>query len=146
MFNLESNTRFQTLRYLRWFSLLLLSTLVACANLGGTAAPENVVRQRATERWQALVAGDMNQAYGYNAPSFRAVVSSDGFRKRFGNAGTWVGAEVVAVNCPDAAKCMATVRIDFKPAFSRRSGDKISTHADETWVLEDGQWWLFQRI
>ena len=119
--------------------------LVACAGLSG-AAPEAHVRQRATERWQALVGGDFNRAHSFNTPGFRAVVDANGFRGRIGNAGSWIGAEVVDVNCPEKAKCVARVRIDFKPVLSRRFGDKISTHTDETWLLEEGQWWIFQAI
>jgi|SRR5450759_1006085 len=133
----------------RWTSLCLslcaALTLAACANLGG-GNPEAQVRQRATERWQALVAGEFSRAYSYNTPGFRAVVSADGYRNRIGGAITWLGAEVVGVNCPEADKCTARLRIDFKPLLSRPSAANVSTHVDETWLLENGEWWFFQAI
>lgn len=119
--------------------------LSACASLS-TSAPEVEVRQRANERWQALVAGDIDRARSYHTPGFKALVSAAGYRGRIGNAGSWVGAEVTDVKCPEKAKCIVRVRIDFKPVMSRRFGDKISTHADETWLLEDSKWWMFQAI
>lgn len=133
----------------RWTSLCLslcvAITLAACANLGG-GDPEAQVRQRATERWQALVAGQFSRAYSYNTPGFRAVVSPDGHRNRFGGAVTWLGAEVIRVDCPEASKCNALVRLDFRPVLSRKDDVKLSSHVDETWLLEDRQWWYFQKI
>src|SRR5665647_1251361 len=126
-------------------SLCASITLAACANLGG-GKPEEQVRQRATERWQALVAGEFSRAYSYNTPGFRAVISADGYRNRFGGAVTWLGAEVIRVNCSEADKCIALVRIDYKPVTGRQNTPKISTHVDETWLFEDRQWWFFQKI
>jgi hypothetical protein len=133
----------------RWMSvcamLCVALTLSACASLrGGT--PEEQVRQRATEHWQALVAGQFSRAYSYNTPGFRAVVSPDGYRNRFGGAVTWLGAEVIRVDCPEASKCNALVRVDFRPVLSRKDDVKLSSHVDETWLLEDRQWWYFQKI
>jgi len=132
----------------RWKSLCVgvcaSITLVACASLGGK--PEEQVHQRATERWQALVAGQFSSAYSYTTPGFRAAVSPDSYRNRFGSAITWLGAEVIRVNCSEADKCVALVRIDYKPVTGRQSAPKISTHVDETWLFEDRQWWFFQKI
>lgn len=125
--------------------LLASLTLSACASLGG-GNPQEQVRQRATERWQALVAGEFSRAYTYSTPGFRAVVTPDGYRSRIGSAVTWLGAEVIRVNCPEANKCTALLRIDYKPVLIRQNGVKVSTHIDETWLFEDGQWWFFQKI
>lgn len=135
----------QGTRLLRWLPLWAGLALAACASLD-SAPPEDQVRQRATERWQAMVAGDFSSAYNYYLPGFRAVITPDGFRVRYGGTSNVKATEVVSVNCPEATKCMATVRLDFKPLLGRKFGDKISTHIDETWLLEDGKWWLFQRL
>jgi len=119
--------------------------LAACAGLGSSKR-EDLVRQRALERWQALVAGQFAKAYEYSAPGFRSVVTPDAFRSRQGSAVKWEGAEVVSVDCPETARCIAKIRIDFRPLLGGRFGDKIDTHIDETWLLEDGQWWVFQSI
>lgn len=134
----------------RWASLgatlCVTLTLAACASLGGGGTPEEQVRQRAAERWQALAKGEFSRAYTYNTPGFRAVVTPDGYRNRFGSAVTWLGAEVIRVNCPEAKKCEAFLRIDFKPTLNLHKTGNISTHIDETWLFEDGQWWYFQKI
>ncbi len=120
-------------------------SLAACASLGG-GTPEEQVRQRATQRWQALAAGEFSRAYNYNTPSFRSVVTPDGYRNRFGGAVSWKAAEVDRVTCPEVDKCTARLRVDFKPVLSHPNSPAISTHMDETWLLENGQWWYFQKI
>ncbi len=133
------------LQRLRWAVLPLAIALGACATVS-SAPPEDTVRQRGNERWKALVAADFGKAYSYNTPSFRSVVSQEVYRGRIGGAVVWVGAELVEVKCPEAAKCLAKVRIDFKPVMRGAQGDKLSTYGDETWLLEDGQWWIFESL
>jgi hypothetical protein len=133
----------------RWASigatLCAALMLSACASLDG-ATPEEQVSLRATERWQALIKGEFIRAYSYTTPGYRAMVTADGYRSRFGGAVIWLGAEVIAVNCPEAKKCEARLRLDYKPTLSRQKAASISTHFDETWLFEDGQWWFFQKI
>lgn len=130
-------------RISRWLPVLASLVLAACANMPGDT-PEQQVRTRATARWQALAAGDIASAYTYGTAGYKAVVTSDAYRRSVAN-GSWYGAEVLDVTCPEQTKCVAKVRIDFK-YLGRKGGEKISTHTDETWLLEDGQWWFFQKI
>lgn len=128
-----------------WATLCITLAMSACANLE-PSKPEDQVRQRATERWQALVKGEFIRAYEYNTPGFKAVVTPDGFRNRFGGAVVWVSAEVVRVTCEDANKCVATIKLAFKPSLSIRTKEPLINHFDETWLLDKGKWWFFQKI
>ena len=120
-------------------------TLTACATTG-PANPQEAIKQRGEARWQALVERDFDKAYTYMTPGFRAVVTPASYRGRFGAAAAWLGGEVAAVDCPEATKCLAKVRLDFKPLLAGRGGDKFSTYVDETWLFEGGQWWIFEPI
>ena len=129
-------------------SALLLATaaLVAgCAALG-PQTPEDAVKARASDRWAAMLKGEMPKAYAYLAPGYRAVHSEKEYAGRRGNAVQLKGAEVVEVRCPEATKCNARVRIESKPFMMKGFSDTMATHVDETWLLEDGQWWLFEQI
>ena len=128
-----------------WAIALVSLTLSACATLGSTS-PQDQVIQRANQRWQALIDADFTRAYNFNSPGYRAVVNPQTHRASVGSAVAWVGAEAIKVECPDVNKCLATVRIDFKPLMSGRYNEKMSTHIDETWLFEDGQWWYFQPL
>lgn len=130
--------------FFRWTPLVASLALAACASMGGGA--ETKVSQRASERWKALVAGEFSKAYVYSTPGYREIVTVDGFRGRFGSAVVWVGAEVVSVICPEPVKCNAVIRLEYKPLKGGRSGTPLNTHIDETWLLEGGQWWVFQPL
>lgn len=135
----------RALRALRWVPLLASVALAACASVGA-GTPQAQISKRAAERWQALIALDFPRAYSYGTPSFRTVVPQDSYRIRFGAGVTWLGAEVVGVECPEATKCVAKLRIDYKPLLGRNTGDKYSSVVDETWLLEAGQWWIFESV
>ena len=130
---------------LNWLALCASTALVACASIG-PATPEDVVKQRVNERWKALVANDFSRSYSYTSPSFRGLISQDVYRGRIGGAVSWVAGEVASVQCPEPVKCVARVRIDYKPLLRGRAGETFSTYADETWVLEGGQWWAFEPL
>ena len=130
---------------LNWLALCASTALVACASMGA-GSPEDAVKQRVNERWKALVSGDFARSYAYTAPSFRGLISQDVYRGRIGGAVSWVAGEVASVQCPEPIKCIARVRIDYKPLLRGRAGETFSTYADETWVLEGGQWWAFEPL
>ena len=69
-------------------AVLAAGLLAGCASLA-PAPPEEQVRARATERWQALVAYQMDKAYAFTTPAYRAVASPARDRSRYGNAAQW---------------------------------------------------------
>jgi hypothetical protein len=130
---------------------LSLITLVAAGSLLSACAsfqtkPEDAVTQRANARWEALVKGDMAKAYTYSTPGFRAVVDVEGFKGRTGIAGRWRSAQVVNVTCDTPERCKAVIKLEFSTLIPGFSKDRMITHIDETWLLEDGQWWMFQKV
>jgi hypothetical protein len=131
----------------RRLSLALLTALLlsACASLPGET-PQEQVRQRATERWQALLAYDYARAYEFATPSYRALVSPQSYRSRQGVALQRTSAKVVRVDCPEPEKCMARVEVSVKPPLGKNHGAEIVAPVDETWLLQNGQWWLVERL
>lgn len=119
--------------------------LVGCATVDNRP-PEQQVSQRVGERWKALADADFNRAYGFNTPAYRALITPEMYRSRIGSAVSWTGGEAVRVECPDAKTCKAFVRVEYKLLLGARHGDTANTHVDETWLFEDGQWWVFQPI
>ena len=129
---------------LRCVPVLAALSLAACATVG--TAPQDQVRQRANERWKALVAGEFSKAYNYSTAGYRAVVKPDDYRGRIGSAVKWVDADVVNVKCEDKTKCTATVRIEYKPILGGSVDGNFDTHVDEVWLYEEGNWSIFQAL
>lgn len=128
-----------------WLVLLMIAALAAGCATVGAASPEETVKQRAQARWAALIAADWDKAYGYMAPSYRALIERKRFASQFGGGVSWEGVEVLAVSCQED-RCTARIKILYRPVLGARSGEPASTHFNENWVREDGQWWMFERI
>jgi hypothetical protein len=126
-------------------SFAAVVAMTACTSLDTSLSPDKVTL-RATERWRALIAGEFENAYAYNTASFRAVVSPASYRGRTGAAVKWMGAEVTSVVCAEATTCKVNVRLDFQPLLGGRGGSSYSTYLDESWLFEDGQWWIHQPV
>lgn len=130
---------------------LMLAGLLAGLVLGGcatvpTGKPEDVVAERAGARWKHLLAKEFDKAYAFIVPGYRAVVTADAYRGRIGSAVKWVDADVYAVECPEPQKCIAKIKLTFVPALNQAGGGTFSTHFDETWLQENGNWWIFQDV
>jgi hypothetical protein len=94
---------------------------------------------------KAKRAGDFEKAYNMTSPGYRAVAKLNRYQSENIGAPNWIDAEIVNVSCEDAVKCTTTTHVTVKPLLGRRFGDTMSTHVDETWLKEDGQWWLFPK-
>lgn len=126
--------------------LALLAAAAASAALAGCAAfapksPEDLVRERAQERWDALIAGDFEKAYGFLSPASRGVVSLPQFRASIGAAVSWKSAKVHSVVCEQPDRCKVTMLVKYAPMLPRPRVGTIETSVDETWLLDQGQWW-----
>lgn len=124
---------------------LFISVLTGCAALKPDT-PEQAVQKRATQYWQARIAGQSDKAYALSTPSYRKVKTEAQFKGQFGSGVNVEGAEVASVAC-EAAKCTAKMKIGVRPALvGMKELGVISTYVDETWLLEDGQWWRHQDL
>lgn len=123
-----------------------LAALGGCATLGGS--PEQAVTERANARWAAWVKRDYKEAYKYNTPGYRGIVPYEKFVTLRGKDVRILKGEVNKVTCESADKCEAHIKLTATAALMMRSGfpKELVTYVNETWVREDGQWWLFERI
>ena len=139
-----------TIRKSTWMALATagIAALLMQGCATPTQAPEDVVGQRATQRWKLLVDGKLDQAYDYLAPSTRAILSLDSYKAELSGPVKWVAGDVVSVKC-QADKCDARIRLEASAILGPRLGAKmpnIVTYFDEPWLKEEGQWWFFQKL
>lgn len=125
---------------------LALSALVlaGCATMGAST-PEAAVEQRAVAYWKARQAGQLDKVYALTPPSYRQVRTLDQFKMQFGAAAAVQGAEVTKVTC-EPEKCVVRLKLSVTPALAGVKIANIDTYLDETWLLEDGQWWHHQDL
>lgn len=115
-------------------------SLIACEE---PLTPEQRVAQRANARWQAMIAGEYEKAYGYLSPGFRLKVKDFTYRNRFAGKTTFRSAKISGVVC-EQDSCQVTVDTEYTvhaiPPFAMdldRPGKD-----NERWVLLDKEWWL----
>ena len=129
---------------------LLAGCAAPCTDSGSAAAPaastskvEDAVSVRAQQRWDWLVTGKYEDAYGYTTPAFRGLNTAQNYRNRFGTGASWTGARVQSVECATPERCTVQVAVDTR-VVARGFREPITTSVVETWLLEEGQWWYHQ--
>ena len=106
----------------------------ACAVLD-RRPPEAVVKDRAQARWDALVKGDIEAAYGYLSPGSRSLMSLEQYSKSIGK-GFWKSVVVQdAVCAADSCEVHATIEYEFQ-------GRRVKTPYKEKWIREGSSWWF----
>ena len=126
-----------------------MAALVSAVALAGCASmavpPEAIVKARATQHWQARIAGDLDTTYRFTTPSYRGVTPLPKYKGGFGDAVTLISAEVASVQCEAEDRCIVNTKVEVKPnlVLGKRVLANFTTYIDETWLREDGQWWLF---
>lgn len=125
-------------------TVLISVALVGCAGVSGPVkAPEEVVRERANARWQALVGGDLEKAYSYLSPATREIKSLERYESSVYGVGRWKGASVTEVKC-DPQRCEAVVEVRSL-IYMRRAGMMETKGAvNETWLYDEKtrNWWF----
>jgi hypothetical protein len=140
------------MKALRPFQVVILGVVLSlvaagCASTGGLGSkpPEEVVLTRAQDRWKALLKRDWATAYEYVTPAYRALVPLDRYGNQFSGPVQWEGATAKSAKCEEK-RCEVVVEIVFRTLLPGHRDRVSSTHIQETWVLEDGQWFKFESL
>ena len=119
--------------------------VAGCAGLGGIskdASPDEkraAVTERVNARWAALMKGDMDTAYSFFSPASRQLLSLGTYKQQARGSG-FRKAEVTKVDCqPEICDVTVLVTLDH------RLMPGLQSPVNETWVLENGKYWLTWR-
>jgi hypothetical protein len=125
-------------------SIAVALALSGCASFA-PKPPEQVVESRAMQYWQARLQGNLDKAYTYATPGFRAAKTVDQYKSRFGSAAMIKEVEVYNVTC-EPLKCTARMQLTAQLNLPMLNIGNMKTYVDEVWVLEDGSWWRFEEL
>ncbi len=118
--------------------------LAGCSALPPTTA-EAIVAQRAEQRWAAMIDGDLEKAWEFTQPGYRAIVKQKDYRKRFGAAGQWKSVQIHGVQC-EPERCTVKLRLTSLVMVPPRINREVIGYLDEIWVRDEGQWWYYQAL
>jgi hypothetical protein len=96
---------------------------------------EDQVRERAAKRWEALIRGDLESAYGYFSRATRETYPIKLYKAKM-RPGIWRAAKVDSVKCADGV-CEVMVMLTIE--HSRLKA--ITTPVSERWIVQDGLAW-----
>ena len=117
---------------------------------GCTTVPEqttvDLVGQRAISWAEALINLDYEGALSFTTPSYQASPRADRYRGDFSGAGFWRSVTLHSVDCGESrppSRCEVTIIISMivPPEVARETPISYDT----TWVLLDGQWYLYRK-
>lgn len=102
-----------------------------------------VLIARAEARWGALIKGDVEKAYSYTTPEYRAVVSLQHYRGKYGRVLNWRMARAVDVSYDDLTVATVSVEVTYRVDLPGKSGEMIETQKaiTEKWIYKDREWW-----
>jgi hypothetical protein len=118
--------------------------LVACTSIGGAKTAEEAVKLRSQERWNALIKREWSAAYQFHTPAYRELVSLDRYSSQFTAPVRWEGASPVSSVCEEK-RCTVRVEVSFQLTLPQHRGSRSKSFLEETWVLEDGQWYYVEQ-
>ena len=137
-------------------ALALVAALAGCAaapSAAPSAAPapaqatatghEAQIRARSAAFWEARQRNDVAASYQFTSPSYRKVNDQERFRVHYAGVPVVVGHEVVSITCDEPPqRCVLKQGLKVAPPMT--PGLVTTVYSDETWILEDGQWWVFR--
>lgn len=125
-------------------SLLSAALVAGCATVGpGSRTAEEIVLERAQARLDALLERDWARAYPYLTPSYRAIVPRQRYGNQFQGPIQWEAAKAKSAKCEDR-RCVVEVEIAARLLLPGHSDRVTTSQFEETWVLEEGQWFKFE--
>lgn len=107
------------------------------------SAQRVVLKERAEARWNALIKGDIEKAYEFTTPEFRAVVSPQQYRGKYGRVLDWRMARVVDVSYDDPAVATVSVEVTYRVSLPGSGGQTIESPRvlSEKWIYKNREWW-----
>jgi hypothetical protein len=130
-------------QYVNIVALVMLAVIFnGCSNrLFDSRTDQQIVEDRATQRWQLLIRRDFPAAYQYLSPGSRETTPENVYVGRFGNATQWLDAKQVSSNCVEDL-CQITMAVKYRIHHKYfPKGIENTREFKEKWVRSDGQWW-----
>lgn len=115
-----------------------VTVLLASSLLAACSPAESVLTGYAQQRWDALIKGNLEQAYEYYTEAFQATTPIDVFKRKTQGAGLWSKAQVQKVQCETSGK-RCRVDVEVTVSLKMRGLNQPVESSDvvqETWVKD----------
>ena len=137
-----------TIAVSKWALFLCMVLIAGCAGMnepGETA--EQIVEERANQRWESILTGELDVAYEMLSPAQRSMISSLAYKRDvLGSPVRWKSAEVKEVECEELT-CRVSIEVgmDIIGAVPGVPRFTVQQDLEEQWILTDGSWWFVSK-
>lgn len=107
-------------------------------------APEEIVAERAQERYDSLMQKNMmglKEAFKFTTPSFRQYSTPEQYNAHVAGRGMWNAAKVSKVSCEEDV-CDVAIDVTYT---SPQIGVPITRPLHEKWIRVENQWWIYHK-
>ncbi len=121
------------------FALLALAGCMPGVKKGEDAS---VIKDRAVQRWDFLIAHQAEKAYDFLTPGYRSTKTREAYAKEMNSRGIrWSEVHYTSQTC-EADVCKVHLTVDYAVNLGGMSGNvKSQGFVVETWIKADGHWY-----
>lgn len=124
--------------------LSVVAVFAGCATVPSEDGVDSkaAVAKMASARWQALIQGNLDEAYTFISPASKDVLPLERYKAGI-KPGIWKRVEVSEVTCSAEDVCEARVVVFYHPNLKGLPvGALASREVTETWRQASGKWWF----
>lgn len=116
----------------------IIITSLSLGLAGCQLSDDSAVAAASQKRWDALIAGDTEQAYSYYTDTFQQATSYEHFKNQVHGTGLWSRAKVTKVACePSGKRCKVDVDVTVTMKMRGLSSPVDTTdRVSEVWVKD----------
>jgi hypothetical protein len=121
---------------------VLAALALAGCSAGIKGEDNSVLRERAVQRWDYLIAHQAEKAYDFLSPGYRETKPREEYAHEMNSRGVrWSKATFASQQC-DADVCHVHVNIDYEIKLGATGPAKSTGFLTETWVRVNGKWYF----
>lgn len=130
--------------------IALAAAALALAGCGAMVKKDedaSVIKAKAVQRWDYLIAHQADKAYDFLAPGYRKTISREQYAHNMNGRGThWSKVTFGSQTC-DADTCTVHLSVDYTIKLGGLAGNtKASGFEVETWIKADGAWYYLPQM
>lgn len=121
--------------------------LAGCTGMVKKDEDASVIKEKAVQRWDDLIAKKADKAYDFLAPGYRKTITRAQYTHDMNGRGThWSKVSYTSQEC-SADACTVRLMVDYSINLGGLAGNtKSMAPVVETWIKADGTWYYLPQM
>jgi hypothetical protein len=126
------------------FAAAVALALTGCAGIVKKDEDASVLKEKAVQRWDYLIAHQAEKAYDFLSPGYRATITRENYAAGMNNRPvSWQSVKYIDQTCePDV--CTVTVKLTYKVSVNIHGSRNVNGGSEitEQWIRDSGRWYF----